>query len=277
MLEALAAFMPVDETGVGALKYTKNERKKIAQKSRDYKTQKFGSLVEHEKLINQQMESRPNSQREQLNSKSQEEKREKGSKDLQRKEEQQELLRKAMEEEKLENQKNDPSVSDQTSAPKESLRSSGSQKAQIDNMLEGRFSQKSKPEAQEDKSEEIDTNKKSRDHKEEIQGVQPKDQFEQRLVDILDQEKEKNSTFTGMRQLLTHCRELDTAIKSVKYEPITTPKEIQGSSELESRNKSENKSSRRSKASSTLLDSTFCLIMIILVSYMVYFMLFLKF
>ena len=47
--------MPVDEQGIGALKYTSEQRKKIALESREFSTEKFGKLVDHEKEIDEQM------------------------------------------------------------------------------------------------------------------------------------------------------------------------------------------------------------------------------
>jgi hypothetical protein len=52
MLEAITAYMPTDEAGIGSLNYTSEERKKIAVESRSYISPKFGPLIEHEKQIN---------------------------------------------------------------------------------------------------------------------------------------------------------------------------------------------------------------------------------
>lgn len=51
MLEAIMAYMPSDEPGIGSLKYTKEERQKIALKSRQYISPKFGPLIKHEEQI----------------------------------------------------------------------------------------------------------------------------------------------------------------------------------------------------------------------------------
>lgn len=51
MLEAITAYMPQDEPGIGSLNYSKQERQKIALESRKFVSSKFGPLEDHEKKI----------------------------------------------------------------------------------------------------------------------------------------------------------------------------------------------------------------------------------
>lgn len=53
MIEAVTAFFPSDEAGIGSIVYTVDERKKLAQLSRDYISPKFGSVIDHEKQIDE--------------------------------------------------------------------------------------------------------------------------------------------------------------------------------------------------------------------------------